>query len=242
MTQEQMRRFGPGVILGIVLVAAGALFFLDNLNIVQFEFSIWKLWPLILVAVGLHKMLEPAPMRKPLFGLFMIALGVLFLLDQFGHIVFDFDYIWPLLIILAGIHIIKDHVYGRKCHDDHPRHWNCGSKNQEYGEDYLTFSAIMGGGGYRISSRKLRGGRIMAIMGGFELNLRDADMEGSEMHVDVTAIMGGVEMTVPTTWTVVMQGIPLMGGFENKTAPQGEARKKLFVHATVIMGGIEFKN
>ena len=82
----------------------------------------------------------------------------------------------------------------------------------------------------------------MAIMGGYELNLRDADMEGSEMHVDVTAIMGGVEMTVPTTWTVVMQGIPLMGGFENKTAPQGEARKKLFVHATVIMGGIEFKN
>ena len=50
MTQEQMRRFGPGVILGIVLAAAGALFFLDNLNIVQFEFSIWKLWPLILVA------------------------------------------------------------------------------------------------------------------------------------------------------------------------------------------------
>jgi hypothetical protein len=79
-------------------------------------------------------------------------------------------------------------------------------------------------------------------MGGFELNLRDADMEGSELHIDVTTIMGGVEMTVPTTWSVILQGTPLMGGFENRTAPQGEIRKKLIVHASVIMGGIEFKN
>jgi len=240
VTQEQIRRLGPGVILGIVLVAAGGLFLLDNLGLLQLEFSVWKLWPLILVAVGLVKLLEPAPMRKPLLGLFLMALGGLFLLDEFGHIEFDFDYIWPLFIIFAGINIIKNHYYGG-CSASKPD-WFCGSKNREYSEDYLNFSAVMGGGGYRVSSHSLKGGRIMAIMGGFELNLRDADMEGSEMHIDVTAIMGGVELSVPTTWSIILQGTPLMGGFENRTAPQGEARKKLFVHASVIMGGVEFKN
>lgn len=241
MTQEQIRRFGPGVILGLVLVAAGALFFLDNLGLMQLDFSIWKLWPLILVAVGLVKLLEPAPLRKPILGLFLMVLGGLFLLDEFGRIDFDFDYIWPLLIIFVGITIIKNHFY-RDCSSSGKSDWFCGSKNQEYSEDFMNFSAIMGGGGYRVSSRKLKGGRIMAIMGGFELNLREADMEGSEMHLDVTAIMGGVELSVPTTWTVILQGTPLMGGFENRTAPQAEAKKKLFVHATVLMGGIEFKN
>ncbi len=240
MTQEQIRRLGPGIILGIVLVAVGTLFFLDNLKVIQLEFSAWRLWPLILVAIGLVKLLEPAPLRKPIFGIFLIVLGSLFLLDLFGHIRFDFSYIWPLLIIFVGINIIRSHFFsGTGCDR---RDWFCGGKNREYSEDYLNLSAVMGGGDYRIASRKLKGGRISAIMGGFELNLRDADMEGSEMHIDVTAIMGGVEMAVPTTWTVILQGTPLMGGFENKAAAQGEAKKKLFIHSSVIMGGIEIKN
>ncbi len=239
VTQQQIRRVSPGVILGFVLVVAGTLFFLDNLNLIQLDFSLWKLWPLLLVIIGLTKLLEPAPLRKPLFGLFMIIIGGLFLLDEFGRIEFDFHYIWPLLIIFAGIHIIKDHVCGRPCSRSDML---CGSKNQEYSEDYLNFSAVMGGGDYRISSRSLKGGRITAIMGGFELNLREADMEGDEMHIDVTAIMGGVEIALPTTWAVVLQGVPLMGGFENNTAQQGETKKKLVVHATVILGGVEFKN
>lgn len=249
MTQEQIKRFGPGVILGLVLIVAGGLFFLDNLNVLHLEFSLWKLWPVILIAVGLVKLLEPAPVRKPILGLFLMAIGTLFLFDQLGYIEFDFAYLWPLLIIFAGVSIVKQHVYGGCRSEGEDKglgsgesRFLCGTKNKDYGEDHLNFSAIMGGGGYRVSSRHLKGGRILAIMGGFELNLRDADMDGNELHIDITTIMGGVEITVPTTWTVILQGTPLMGGFENRTSPQGESKKKLIVHASVIMGGIEFKN
>jgi len=50
------RRRGGVLIAGLILIAIGAIFLMENL---YFSFSAWRLllrwWPLILIAVGLRK-------------------------------------------------------------------------------------------------------------------------------------------------------------------------------------------
>src|SRR3954467_7031674 len=41
----------PGVIIAILIIAAGVLLFLDNLGLFHI-YNIWRLWPVALIAVG----------------------------------------------------------------------------------------------------------------------------------------------------------------------------------------------
>ena len=53
-----MRRMGP-VFWPILLIAVGVIFLLSNLGVLPFDASqIWRLWPLILVVIGLDVLLE----------------------------------------------------------------------------------------------------------------------------------------------------------------------------------------
>jgi len=53
-----MRRIGP-VFWPILLIAVGVIFLLSNLGLLPFDASqLWRLWPLILVVIGLDVLLE----------------------------------------------------------------------------------------------------------------------------------------------------------------------------------------
>ena len=49
--------------------------------------------------------------------------------------------------------------------------------------------------------------------GGFELDLRQADIEGAEAVIEVNALFGGGEIKVPETWHVVVSGMGIFGGY-----------------------------
>ena len=98
-------------------------------------------------------------------------------------------------------------------------------------------------GGYRRmnNSKDFKGGELTAIMGGLEIDLREASLKGDAV-IDIFALMGGVEMRVPEDWLVIIEGFPFMGGFEDKTRPPKESTKHLIIKGTAMMGGIEIKN
>jgi hypothetical protein len=55
-----MRRIGP-IFWPLLLIAAGVLFLLSNLNVLPFNpWELWKLWPLILVVIGLDILFSAA--------------------------------------------------------------------------------------------------------------------------------------------------------------------------------------
>ena len=57
--------------------------------------------------------------------------------------------------------------------------------------------------------RNSKVGTILAIFGGFQIDLRQADIEGDSAAIEAMSLMGGGEIKVPYSWDVSMEGIGL---------------------------------
>jgi len=104
------------------------------------------------------------------------------------------------------------------------------------------FSVVAGASGSVFQSRaaNLREGRVLAVMGGVELDLGDARVDAGAT-LDVKAFMGGVDVIVPQEWRVELMSNAVFGGVANRTNPdgRGDDAPLLLVRAHAIMGGIE---
>lgn len=83
--------------------------------------------------------------------------------------------------------------------------------------------------------------RVISVMGGTQLDFREAELEPGETHVMVFSLMGGCEIIVPPGLAVDMDGISIMGGFEHlERAPQHRDPDApyLRVSGVVCMGGV----
>ena len=54
---------------------------------------------------------------------------------------------------------------------------------------------------------------IFAMMGGADLDLREARFAAREVTISVNCFMGGAQITVPPHVNVVMEGTGIMGGY-----------------------------
>jgi predicted membrane protein len=79
-------------------------------------------------------------------------------------------------------------------------------------------------------------------MGGFDVDLREAEIEGDEAVITVNALMGGGVIRVPETWGVSMRVAAFMGGHSLKAREGVQPTKTLVVKGVAIMGGIEVRN
>lgn len=55
-----MRTRANDIFWGVVWIAVGTILLLDNLEIVYFDFSIAKYWPIILILLGISSLLKVA--------------------------------------------------------------------------------------------------------------------------------------------------------------------------------------
>ena len=108
---------------------------------------------------------------------------------------------------------------------------------------FVNAFAVLGGVQQSNNSQDFRGGESSAIMGGCEIDLRQASIAGEEAVISTFAMWGGIKIKVPTAWNVIVQGVPFLGGFDDKSAkPSDPAAKRLVVRGTAIMGGVEVTN
>jgi hypothetical protein len=169
------------------------------------------------------------------FGSFaFIAVGVLLLLDVANLINFNPGDLVPLAIAVLGGKLVLD-ALGRR------------SKRDTTTTDpsaIVSAFAFMAGVKRQSSALAFRGGDASAIMGGIELDLRNAKIaDGEEAVIDAFAWWGGVEIAVPENWRVVGKVMPLMGGFEDKTRGNSNGTGPvLIVRGIAVMGAVEVKN
>lgn len=112
----------------------------------------------------------------------------------------------------------------------------------EDGDDVDTVVAIMSGAlrkGQWEPAGKLR---VMAIMGGVELDFRDADMLDGTTEITVLAIMGGCKIIVPPDVAVEVNGSGFMGGFAHlRHRPPEQDAPLIRIKGLAVMGGVEVK-
>jgi predicted membrane protein len=232
------RRTSSQLIVGLLVIGLGVLFLLDNLDIIDFHRAI-TFWPVAFIVAGVLKLLDTRSPNGYLFGSALIGVGVIMILNRTGLFYINWRTIWPLLLIAVGGSVLY------RALKDKERRPQAAMLAPEQGDDasdqVIDVTAILAGFERRISSRRFRGGEVTAIMGGCNLDLRDASIEG-EAVLNVFAMWGGITLRCPPDWTVVLQGTPIMGGFEEKTATPPDSAKRLVIRGYAIMGGVEVRN
>jgi hypothetical protein len=82
----------------------------------------------------------------------------------------------------------------------------------------------------------------VAVMGGIELDLRDAQFSEPEVTIHAYTLMGGIEITVPEDIDVDVSGIAFMGGFDhNASGPGAPGAPRVRVIGFAFMGGVDVK-
>jgi hypothetical protein len=102
--------------------------------------------------------------------------------------------------------------------------------------------AIMGGFSRRGDWVVPRQFTAIAVMGGAEIDMRDARFEQQTVTLHLLAIMGGFEVTVPDDAHVRVTGVPVMGGFDHTASGGGEpGGPTIIIDGLALMGGVEVK-
>lgn len=104
-----------------------------------------------------------------------------------------------------------------------------------------TFVAILGGSERRGAWKPARRSQAVAIMGGVDLDYRNAIMPPGVTEVSVFCIMGGVEITVPPGVNVEVSGVPILGGFDNRAGAGRPGGPTLRVTGVAILGGVDIR-
>lgn len=214
------------IITGSAIILLGAGVLLGNLHLFDFHHILENWWPLIIVGAGLYALFTSPQIS--VWPFIAIGAGAALQLRQLDIITFNvWQLFWPAIIIGIGISVIKG-AYAHKT-------------SVTPGND-SNLSAILSGVTTKSTAKDYTGGKITAVMGGVELDLREADIK-KEATLDVFAVMGGVEIRVPDHWIVRSEAMAILGGVENKTKPDTKKTAPvLTIIGTVSLGGVEVRH
>lgn len=106
---ENRRTYRRSVFFPIILILLGIIFLLNNVGVLSDNLwdNIWRLWPVLLIALGIDGALQ----RRSIVGpVFLIGLGIVFLLANYGYLalnVWELVFrLWPILLIAIGLDIV----------------------------------------------------------------------------------------------------------------------------------------
>jgi predicted membrane protein len=236
------------LIIGLILLAIGVLFLADNIfyfpfNIHYYIFS----WPFLLVVIGVIMLLNSKDITA---GIVLILVGAAFLAGRFFHIPFRHiiqDY-WPVILILIGLFIlirprkksIPPGVDPSFVNDDSGK----GSTESVYA-DYINENAIFSGTDRRVESNNFMGGKVTAVFGAADIDLRGAKLAQGRQVLDVFLAFGGTDIYVPRDWRVVLNVTSIFGAFDDERRKEVRENqddgKVLEIKGFVIFGGGDLK-
>ena len=201
--------------------------------------------PMLLIALGFFIGLRHKFRDFTWFILILIG-GVLLFNDIFPGFTFR-RYMWPVALIVVGAFIILRPRSRRQWRNERNNSGNDPGFEGNYNynnEDYVESTSIFGGSKKNIISKKFKGGDLVTIFGGSELDLMQADFTGTAI-IDLTTIFGGTKLLVPSNWNIKSEAITIFGGLDDKRKMQviqENPEKTLLIRGTVLFGGIEIKN
>jgi cell wall-active antibiotic response 4TMS protein YvqF len=232
MTIERRGNITPHLIFGVSVMLLGFVLMLDVLGVLRAR-DVLRYWPALLIAIGVATASQATDRGTVLRGSLMAFFGTWLLLATL-HVLPSLSWrlFWPFVLMLAGAALVL-HTWRRA--SDPPR----GDSSER-----VSIVGVLGGGNRMSTANPFRGGDLVAIMGGGQIDLRRAVIPpGEQAIIDIVSLMGGFEIIVPETWAVDDRTMPIMGGVgnETRTAP-GATPPVLILRGVLMMGGVSIRN
>ncbi len=242
-TSEQFEnnRGKAKIFAGIAVVGAGTLLLLrkSGVEIPHWIFS----WASFFLLAGIYNGIKHS--FRNFSWLILMGIGAVFMVDELVTDIAIRPYLWPIVIIGAGLFIIfkpkkkYSDRFNKRCGN-----WKNEKKNQ-FSDDYLEASAVFGSVIKNIISKDFKGGEINSVFGGSEINLSQADIQG-RVELEVNCVFGGVKLVVPSHWEIKSELAAVLGSVEDKRGLNPnviqDPNKVLILRGNAVFGGIEIKS
>ncbi|HXP51791.1 MAG TPA: DUF5668 domain-containing protein [Bacteroidia bacterium] len=243
---------GGRVLGGIIILAVGVILLLNQLGTVLFPSWLFT-WPVLLIVIGFY---IGARHNFRLGGWPIVMLvGGIFLAEDFYPNLTVSEYIWPIIIIAVGLMMIlrpkrnhwywKNKAYWKDQKWQWKAHYKYGQQVPTPGsytqDDFIDSVSVFGGVHKVIVSKDFKGGDVVNIFGGAEINLTQADIKG-KVTLEVVQIFGGTKIIVPADWEIQSKMVSIFGGVEDKRNPAATKHnpdKVLVIDGTSIFAGID---
>ncbi|RZK82183.1 MAG: hypothetical protein EOO92_02725 [Pedobacter sp.] len=240
---------------GLVVLGIGLVFFLRNLGVFIPHWIIS--WPMLFVIIGLL-----IGYKRNFQGggwITMLLIGGFFLV---GYIT-DYNlkkYYFAMAFIALGLWLIfKPKRIGKnkwqKRWDKKAADFSNLNTAEETEEGYVNTDKadndvldsvnVFGGSHQTVYSKNFKGGDVIAIFGGCDLNLTQADFV-EIITLDVVAIFGGVKIIIPPGWEIKSEVTAIFGGMDDKRGigplNTDGPRKILIIKGVALFGGVDIRN
>jgi hypothetical protein len=238
---EKSGRGRNGRVLGGLFIVAIGLVFLANRAGADFPRWLFS-FETILIAVGLYIGFRHS--FKGFVWLIPIVIGAMLLVDDISDYEYDFDrYTGPAVVIMIGLYI----AFKPKRTRTETSGWKNSDGSLHASEDVLDSTVVFGSVKKNVISKSFRGGEVVNVFGGTEINLMQADLDG-RVVLDLTMIFSGTKLLIPAHWKVQNEElVTIFGGIEDKRpmladASMHDQNKVIVLKGTCIFGGIDIKS
>jgi len=171
-------------------------------------------------------------MAKIILGLILILIGLSALIA-----VSFIKLIFAIILIIIGIKILS----GRHLH--HLHHWSHDKTEASAShQDFINEVVIFGPLNKTFKSENFKGGKVVAIFSGGEIDISGAKTSEKNVNLEFVAIFSGVKLIIPKNWKVNSQGTAILGGYNNRVSQAAEAETILNIKGAAIFGGVEISN
>jgi predicted membrane protein len=240
--QRQRNPMSSRAVVGLIIVAIGAILLAGNLGWFDARHLLRSLWPLALVAAGVAMLRDSEQRKGHPWAWVFITVGLWLFADKIGWVQFN---IWELivpgiLLFVGGTLVWRAMSEQRQVQEAEAKQPSLLGPEQS---EFVRSFAFMSYCDLHPVAHSVRGGDLTAVMGGIKLDLRDTGMEGEQITIEVFAFWGGIEILVPSDWLVSSKVTTLIGGFVDSRRPSKVIpTKTLIVRGFNLMSGIEVKN
>lgn len=219
------------ILWGIVLIAVGVVWALNDLNIVKINIFFdgwWTLFIIVPCCIGLFSE------REKTGNIIGIAIGLFLLLCCQDILSFSLlrKIIVPAIIVFIGLKLLFGGLLGNRSGDIMKA---LKLEGKEVKEGCAAFSECK----LNYSGEVFEGADLTATFGAVQCDLRNAVIE-KDCAIQVTAVFGGIDIIVPDNINVKNNTICIFGGVSNKTAVRKNV-PTVYISGTCMFGGVDIK-
>jgi hypothetical protein len=254
MSEREGFRLRLRILFGMALAVLGVLFTFDNLGMIDAEDYIRFLWPVGLIAYGTLNLIGTRAGGARVWGTVALVAGIALMGQRLGLWHAELRAFAPLLLVMLGGYIVWQSMRSdgrtgtetsrdwRASYDHSARDYAIPATPTIDSGDTISAVAVLAGIDRRVTSAAFRGGELTAVLGGGQIDMREAIPVGGQAVIDVFAVMGGLEIKVPDSWVIEVRATPVLGAIRDTRLPASGSGPRLIVRGMVFLGGVEFKS